>query len=50
MGAHAAKGMVERQGLQKVRHLEVYHLLLQEQRVRRILPLVKVLGTENPAY
>ena len=28
--ANAAKGMVERQGLQKVRHLEVDHLWLQE--------------------
>ena len=47
--ANAAKGMVERQGLQKVRHLEVDHLWLQEQQARRIMPLAKVLGTENPA-
>ena len=47
--ANAAKGMVERQGLQKVRHLEVDHLWLQEQQARRMLPLSKVLGTENPA-
>ena len=41
--------MVERRGLQKVRHLEIDHLWLQEQQARRMLPLVKVLGTENPA-
>ena len=45
--AAAAKGMVERQGLQKVRHLEVDHLWLQEQQARRILPLSNVLGTGN---
>ena len=47
--ANAAKGMVERQGLQKVRHLEVDHLWLQEQQARRMLPLSNILGTENPA-
>ena len=46
--ANAAKGMVERRGLQKVRHLEIDHLWLQEQQARRLLPLSKVLGTDNP--
>ena len=47
--ASAAKAIVERTGLQKVRHLEVDRLWLQEQQARRILPLSKVLGTKNAA-
>ena len=41
--------MVEREGLGKVRHVEVDVLWIQEQQARSRLPLVKVLGTLNPA-
>ena len=47
--ASAAKGMVERRGLSKVRHLDVDVLWLQEQQARRLLPLEKIPGTDNPA-
>ena len=49
LDASAAKGMVEREGIGKVRHLEVDVLWLQEQQARARLPLLKVLGTVNPA-
>ena len=39
--ANAAKGIVERQGIQKVRHLEVDRLWLQEQEARRMLPFAE---------
>ena len=45
----AAKSICEREGLDKVRHIEVGVLWLQEQEVRRRLPLVKVPGTSNIA-
>ena len=47
--ATAAKGMVERRGLSRVRHIEVDHLWIQEQEARRMLPIGKVWGGENPA-
>jgi hypothetical protein len=47
--ALAAKGMIERKGLSKVRHLDVNVLWLQEQCARKILPVSKVPGEENPA-
>ena len=37
--ANAAKGIVERKGLQKTRHIEVDILWLQEMQARRLLPL-----------
>ena len=37
--AAAAKTIVERKGLSKVRHLEAAALWIQEQQVRRLLPL-----------
>lgn len=43
--ANVAKSIVERQGLQKVRHIEVDRLWLQEQEARRILPWNKIPGT-----
>ena len=49
LDASAAKGMVEREGLGKVRHVEVDVLWIQEQQARSRLPLIKVLGTLNPA-
>ena len=47
--ATAAKSIVERKGLSKVRHLDTAALWIQEQQVRRILPLDKVPGTRNEA-
>ena len=47
--ALAAKGMIERKGLSKVRHLDVNVLWLQEQCARKILPVQKVPGEDNPA-
>ena len=47
--AMAAKGILERQGLSKVRHIDVNVLWLQEQCARKILPLQKVPGESNPA-
>ena len=47
--AMAAKGMIERRGLSKVRHLDVNILWLQEQCARRILPVTKVAGDDNIA-
>ena len=47
--ATAAKGIIERKGRSKVRHIDTDVLWLQEQQARRILPLHKVLGTENVA-
>ena len=49
MDATAAKGMAERQGIPRVRHIEVDHLWIQEQEARRVLPISKVNGGDNPA-
>ena len=47
LGATAVRRRFERKGLSKVRHIDTYVLWLQEQAARRLLPLYKVLGTEN---
>ena len=47
--ATAAKGMVERRGISRVRHIEVDHLWIQEQEARRMLPISKVDGGDDPA-
>ena len=47
--ASAAKGIIERKGLNKLRHIDLDVLWLQEQQARRLLPLDKVLGTDNIA-
>ena len=47
--ATAANGMVEHRGISRVRHIEVDHLWIQEQEARRMLPIGKVDGGENPA-
>ena len=47
LDATAAKGILERSGLSKVRHIDVNHLWLQEQCARKIVPLTKVDGTEE---
>jgi hypothetical protein len=46
--ASAAKGIIERRGLDKVRHIDVNVLWLQEQEIRGRVPLRKVDGTRNP--
>ena len=47
--AAAAKGIIERRGLSKVRHIDVNVLWLQEVCARKILPVDKVPGEDNPA-
>ena len=49
LDAIAAKGMLDRQGLAKVRHIDVNCLWLQEQCAKKIVPLVKILGDINTA-
>ena len=49
MDASAAIGMAQRQGLNKVRHLEVDVLWIQEQAARRMLPISKIPGPRNPS-
>ena len=45
--ATAARGIIERKGLGRVRHVRTDILWLQEQEARKVLPLHKVLGTED---
>ena len=47
--ATAAMGIVERRGVSRVRHIEVDNLWIQELEARRMLPVEKVPGGENPA-
>ena len=47
--ANAAKGIIERKGLSKVRHLDVDVLWIQEMLARKLAPLQKILGKMNPA-
>ena len=47
--ASAAIGMAQRQGLNKVRHVEVDVLWIQEQAARRMLPISKIPGPRNPS-
>ena len=47
--ATAAKAIAERSGLDKLRHIDVNILWIQEQEARDRLPLVKVSGKINPA-
>ena len=49
MDASAAIGIAQRTGLNKVRHVEVDVLWIQEQRARRILPIGKIPGASNPS-
>ena len=49
LDASAAIGIIERKGLNRVRHIDVDVLWLQQQYARRILPIRKILGTKNPA-
>ena len=45
----AAMGIVERRGISRVRHIEVDNLWIQELEARRMLPIEKVPGGDNPA-
>ena len=47
--ATAAKAIAERSGLDKLRHIDVNILWIQEQEARDRIPLVKVCGKTNPA-
>ena len=47
--AAAALGILERQGVGRVRYLDIGVLWLQEHQLRRVVELTKVLGIENPA-
>jgi hypothetical protein len=49
MDANAAIGIVQRRGLNKLRHVELHVLWIQEQQARRSLPLRKVPGPRNPS-
>jgi hypothetical protein len=49
LDATAAKGILERQGISKVRHIDVAVLWLQQQVAKKIIPLVKVDGSINCA-
>ena len=49
LDATAAKGILERQGISKVRHIDVNVLWLQQQVARKLVPLIKVDGTANCA-
>ena len=49
LDATAAKGILDRQGIAKVRHIDVNCLWLQEQCAKNILPLTKIPGEVNSA-
>ena len=49
MDANAAIGIVQRRGLNKLIHVELDVLWIQEQQARRLLPLRKVPGPRNPS-
>ena len=47
--ATAAMGIVDRRGISRVRHIECDNLWIQELEARRMMPIAKVPGGENPA-
>ena len=49
LDATAAKGILDRQGIAKVRHIDVNCLWLQEECAKKIVPLVKIPGEVNSA-
>ena len=49
LDASAAKGILERVGLSKVRHLDVDTLWMQEQDAKKLISVRKVWGEDNPA-
>ena len=46
LDAAAAKGILDHQGIAKVRHIDVNRLWLQEQRAKKIVPLSKIPGED----
>jgi hypothetical protein len=49
LDATAAKGILDRQGIAKVRHIDVNCLWLQEQCAKKMVPLTKIPGEGNSA-
>ena len=49
LDATAAKGILDRQGIAKVRHIDVNCLWLQEQCAKKVVPLAKIPGEVNSA-
>ena len=49
LDATAAKGILDRQGISKVRHIDVNCLWLQEQCAKKMVPLSKIPGEVNTA-
>ena len=49
LDATSAKGILDRTGLAKVRHIDVNCLWLQEQCAKELVPLVKIPGEHNSA-
>ena len=49
LDATAAKGLLDRQGIAKVRHIDVNCLWLQEQCAKKIVPLNQIPGEDNTA-
>ena len=47
--AAAALGILESQGVRRVRHLDIGVLWLQEHQLRRVLETTTVLGIEKPS-
>ena len=47
LDATAAKGIFERQGIAKVRHIDVHALWLQQQVAKKLVPLIKVDGSDS---
>ena len=45
----AALGILQRQGVGRVRHLDVGVLWRQEHQLKRLVDFAKVSGTQNPA-
>ena len=49
LDATAAKGILDRTGLAKVRHIDVNCLLRQEQCAKKFVPLIQIPGEHNSA-
>ena len=49
LDATAAKGILDRTGLAKVRHMDVNGLMLQGQCAKKLTPRVKIPGEHNTA-
>ena len=49
LDATSAKGILDRQGLAKVCHIDVNCLWIQEQSAKKMVPLGKILGGINTA-